>query len=280
MTAISELAGDRIELNPDVPFPPFPLWMRLPATWSRLDTNPGTWQRSADELIDTTFRGSRLPSSERRSIVAVLEGLVADCQRAGAALSLITVGRRAAGGAASFGLHLAFASDGRPASLGRAHDVLPRTGVATEISTGCGPAVMHRDRMTMVVPGTAEIAALTTVQAFVPIPDTSWTVVLSTASAYPELTEALESLLRSAAESLRLGSPSDEAGTEVPPDAGSGPDARADPGAGPRPDARADPGTQAEPGALEPGPPGPGRFGSLVFRRMEAADLGDGPRQP
>lgn len=204
MTTLAELPGDRIDLDPDVPFPPFPLWLRLPASWSRLDTHPATWRRSADELIDTTFRGSRLPAKERRDIVALLEGLVADCQRAGAALSLITVGRRAAGGAASFGLHLAFASDGRPASPGRVHDVLPRTGVAAEISTEVGPAVLHRDRMTMVVPGTAEIAVLTTIQAFVPIPDTSWTVVLSSASAYPELTDALESLVRQAAESVRV----------------------------------------------------------------------------
>ena len=203
MTSLAELTGERIELNPDAPFPPFPVWLRLPSSWSRLDSNPATWRRSADELIDTTFRGSRLPARERRDIVALLEGLVADCQRAGAALSLITVGRREAGGAASFGLHLAFAGDGRPASLGRVHDVLPRTGVAGDIDTEAGPGVLHRDRMTMVVPGTAEIAVLTTIQAFVPIPDTTWTVVLSSASAHPELTDALESMVRTAAESVR-----------------------------------------------------------------------------
>lgn len=203
MTTLAELTGERIELNPDVPFPPFPLWLRLPAGWSQLDSNPATWRRSADDLIDTTFRGSRLPARERRDIVALLEGLVADCQRAGAALSLITVGRRPGGGAASFGLHLAFASDGRPASLGRVHDILPRTGVASAIGTDSGPGVLQRDRMTMVVPGTAEIAVLTTIQAFVPIPDTCWTVVLSSASAHPELTDALESMVRTAAESVR-----------------------------------------------------------------------------
>jgi hypothetical protein len=203
MTSLAELTDDRIELNSDVPFPPFAVWLRLPAAWSRLDSDPATWRRSADGLIDTTFRGSRLPTKERRDIVALLEGLVADCQRAGAALSLLTVGRRAAGGAASFGLHLAFAGDGRPASVGRVHDMLPRTGVATQIDADVGPAVLHRDRMTMVVPGTAEIAVLTTIQAFVPIPDTTWTVVLSSASAYPELTDALEYVVRDAAESVR-----------------------------------------------------------------------------
>ena len=203
MTGIGELVAERIDLNPDVPFPPFPVWIRLPATWSRLDTNPTTWRRSAGELIDTTFRGARLPAKERREVVSVLEGLVADCQRAGAALSLITVGPRQAGGAVSFGLHLAFASDGSPASVGRVRDILPRTGVADELATESGPAVVHRDRVTMMVPGTADIAALTCIQVFVPIPGTSWTVVLSTASAYPDQTDALESLIRSAAQSVR-----------------------------------------------------------------------------
>lgn len=271
MTKLAELTGDRIELNPDVPFPPFPLWLRLPAAWSQLDSNPATWRRSADDLIDTTFRGSRLPARERRDIVALLEGLVADCQRAGAALSLITVGRRAAGGAASFGLHLAFASDGRPASLGRVHDILPRTGVAGEISTESGPGVLHRDRMTMVVPGTAEIAVLTTIQAFVPIPDTSWTVVLSSASAHPELTDALESMVRAAAESVRTeqGATGDDATDSAVP-------LRARHRA-----TLAEESSVAEQAVDRPAAPGIERgFGTLVLRRVDPAEPAEVPGPP
>ena len=202
MSAVHELTDDRIELDPAVPFPPFPLWLRIPSSWSRLDSNPETWRRSADRLIDGAFRGSRLSAKDRRSVLEMLEGLVADCQRAGAALSMLTVGRLASGGAASFGLHLAFASDGRPASLGRVHDMLPRSGTTAELATGCGPAVLHRDRVTMVVPGTAEIVALSSIQIVLPITGTTWTVVLSTASAVPELTGRLEDLLRGVAESI------------------------------------------------------------------------------
>lgn len=259
MTTVGGLAGGRIELNADVPFPPFPLWMRVPSTWSQLDSNPGTWRRSAEDLIDTAWRGSRLPAKERREVLGLLEGLVADCQRAGAALSLITVGRLPAGGAASFGIHLAFASDGRPATLGRVHDILPRTGVASEISTNSGPAVLHRDRMTMVVPGTAEIAALTSIQIFVPITDTSWTVVLSTASAYPELTDALEGTLRAAAESITT---TDEQTATL----GGAGEIAADDGA-PPPDFQAGPARR-----------GPGferGFSTMVVRRIEPP--ADGP---
>lgn len=272
MTSLAELTGERIELNPDVPFPPFPVWLRLPSSWSRLDSNPATWRRSADEFIDTAFRGSRVTAKERRDIVALLEGLVADCQRAGAALSLITVGRREAGGAASFGLHLAFAGDDRPASLGRVHDVLPRTGVAGDIDTEVGPGVLHRDRMTMVVPGTAEIAVLTTIQAFVPIPDTTWTVVLSSASAHPELTDALESMVRAAAGSVRIepSSPGQRLPGERPADAGE--------------PTETDLAELTELAVEHPAAPGIERgFGTLVLRRVgsteaEPGHAVDGPR--
>jgi hypothetical protein len=263
LTTVGELDG-RIQLNADVPFPPFPLWMQVPSTWSQLDSNPGTWRRSAEDLIDTTWRGSRLPGKERREVLALLEGLVADCQRAGAALSLITVGRLPAGGAASFGIHLAFASDGRPATLGRVHDILPRTGVAGEIATNSGPAVLHRDRMTMVVPGTAEIAALTSIQIFVPIPDTSWTVVLSTASAYPQLTDALESTLRAAAQSITT------TGEHTANTGGAG-DIAAEVDGAPPPDFQAG-----------PAPRGPGferGFGTMVVCRFDPPTDGPGGAQ-
>jgi hypothetical protein len=255
-----ELQGDRIQLNPDVPYPPFPIWMRVPSGWPQLDSNPGTWQRSAQNLINTAWRGSHLSAKERRDVLALIEGLVADCQRAGAALSLITVGRLPAGGAASFGMHLAFAGDGRPASLGRVHDTLPRTGVVTGIPTNSGPAVLHRDRTTMVVPGTAAIAALTSLQIFVPLPHTGWTVVLSTASAFPELTDALESMLRSMAESISI-----DAHPTCPTDSGDDTAGTAEYQAAP---------TSRGPG-FERG------FGTMVVRRIGPRDGdGDGAADP
>ena len=206
-SAPGETIAEPIDLNPGATFPPFAVWLRLPATWSRLDSNPATWRQSADRLIDKEFRGTQLRAGERKDLLAMLDGLVADCQRAGAALSLLTVGRRPAGGAASFGLHIAFVSEHHPASLGRVHDSLPRTGVISEVSTRTGPAVMHRDRVTMVVPGSAEIVALTSIQVFVPIPDSNWTLLLSTASAFAELTDPLESLVREVAESVGIDDP-------------------------------------------------------------------------
>lgn len=225
MTEIQELS-ERVDLNPDAPRPPFPLFMDLPATWTLLDTNPSSWQRSAQNMIDTTFRGSRLAAKERREVMAFFDQLVADCQQAGAALSLIQVGRLQEGGAASLGIHLAFGDEGQPASVDMVRDTLPRNGITTEVTSGVGPAVLRSERMTMVPPGATELVALTSIQIFVPIPGTTWTAVFATASAYPELTEPVERLLIRIVESFRRtpepapagmrGTNSDETGADAP----------------------------------------------------------------
>lgn len=202
MTELGDLT-EEVALNPDAPQPPFPLYLDLPRTWTLLDTNPSTWERSAQGMLDTTFRRSKLSARERREVMGFFDQLVADCQQAGAALSLIQVGRLSAGGAASLGIHLAFGEDAQPAGLAAVQDSLPRNGTTTEVDSGVGPALMHSERMTMVPPGATELVALTSIQIYVPIPDTTWTAVFATASAYPELTEPVERLLRAIVASFR-----------------------------------------------------------------------------
>ncbi|NNG36308.1 hypothetical protein [Nakamurella aerolata] len=217
MSTIGEL-GETLALDPNAPRPPFPLALRLPSAWSILDTNPQTWERSAERMIDTTFHGSRLPAGERRQVMGFFEQLVADCQRAGASVSLILVGRladtaaesgtsrpaRQRGRAASLGLHLAFRNDNQPATVGRIRDQLPRTGTITDLQSGVGPALLHAERTTMVPPGASEVVALTSLQAYIPIPDTSWTAIFASASAFPELTPALQQLLTEVVADFRL----------------------------------------------------------------------------
>lgn len=194
MTRIGELT-EQLELNPDASLPPFRVYLALPPQWDLLDTNPATWERSAQNLLDTTFHRARLSARERREVLAFFEQLVADCQQAGAALSMILVGRLSEGKAASLGIHLAFVEDEQPAGLGRVRESLPRTGTSQEVASGVGPAIMHSERTTMVPPGATELVAMTSIQIYVPIPRTKWTAVFATASAYPELTEPVRDLL-------------------------------------------------------------------------------------
>jgi len=267
MTELGALS-ERIDLNPQALFPPFPMYMDLPAEWTLLDTNPATWERSAQNILDTTFHRSRLSAKERREIIGFFEQLVADCQQANAALSLIQVGRlqEPPGGAASLGIHLAFADEGQPSSLGMIRDTLPRNGTTTEVVSGVGPAVLHSERMTMVPPGATELVALTSIQIFVPIPDSTWTAVFATASAYPELTDPVERLLRRIVGSFRL--------TEDPAEVTASP-STADDAADP-----AETGTGED--VFTPAPPtkgGPGierGFTTLVRKRIGADEAPDG----
>lgn len=216
MTELRELS-ETLELNPDAAQPPFPVYLELPAEWTLLDTNPATWERSAQNMLDSTFSRSRLTAKERREVIGFFEQLVADCQQAGAVISLIQVGRLQQGGAGSLGIHLVFGEEREPAGLGLIRDSLPRNGTTTEVPSGVGPAIMHSERMTMVPPGATELVALTSIQIFVPIPDTHWTAVFGTASAHPELTDPVEQLLRRIVGSFRLTEEPAPPGSSSPP---------------------------------------------------------------
>ena len=271
MTQLKDLAGS-IPLNPEVPFPPFALTLDVPSTWSQLDTSPATWRRSADRLIDSEWRGSRLSARDRRGVFEVLENYVADCQRAGAALSLLTLLRTTAGDPATLGIHLAFVDDGRPATLGKVHDVLGRTGTTSELPTASGPALLHRDSTTMLIPGTGRLAALTNLQLFLPFADTTWTAIVSTASAFPELTDGLERLVRMVVGSMRR---SDDVDSDVDSDTDT--DTERVPGSiggagGQSPGQHAAPGTAFEPAPDVQAPGFARSFGTLVRRRLEPPD--------
>lgn len=206
MTTVGELT-ERIELNPQASRPPFDVVLDLPSDWTVLDTNPATWERSAEQMLRSTFLGPKLTSRERREVMGFFDQLVADCQQANTSVSLITVGRLTEGQVASLGLHVAFADERAPASVGLVLDSLPRTGVVTEIESGVGPAVLHSERATMVPPGATELVAMTSLQIFIPIAGTRWTAVIASASAHPQLTEPLEQLMRRMAASFQADVP-------------------------------------------------------------------------
>jgi hypothetical protein len=199
VSTLGSLPPGRIQLDPTVPQPPFATSIGLPTEFFLLDTAPGSWKRSADVLIREAFAGDRLSTANWRSAFRVLENLVVNCQRGGAALSLIRMGRLPDGQLASAGIHLAWARERFPASLGRVRDMLPRSGVSTEVGTGVGPALLHRSRRNAQVPGRALIVSMARIQLFVPFPGTHWTAIMSTASAHPELTGALDRLMLSIA---------------------------------------------------------------------------------
>jgi hypothetical protein len=242
---VADLLGGRpLQLNPGVAHPPFSWSVGLPSDWALLDTHPQTWRRSAERLLDDRFGGARLARPERRGVLDFLEQLVADCQRAGTALSVVQLGKLTSGGVGSAGLHLAWHDCApRSADLAQARRALPDRGTATEFQAATGPAVLHVDRMSMMPPGTATRVALASYQVFVPLFPTSWMAVLSTASAHPELSASLRALVVDVATTLQ---PADGAA------AGAHESASARAGDGAAPDAAGESGT-GRPAGFEKG---------------------------
>jgi hypothetical protein len=249
--------AEPLSLNPGVPHPPFPWLIDIPSTWSLLDTNPASWQRSASRLVDERFAGRSLKAAERRAVRDFLEQLVADCQRADATLSLIQLGRMSTGAIGSAGLHLAwFNSRTEPASLALVRQTLPRSGIIEEIDTPSGPGLLHTDQASIVPPGATTRVRSQVWQFFLPLPASTWTALLSAASPHPEMAAMLHELIVGVARSIRRA---DEAG-----DSAESPQ---------RPDAGDDPFDSA------PTTGGPGiekGFGTMLRRRVE----GDGSTRP
>src|SRR6266545_4680803 len=179
--ALDPLPASDMALNPAVPHPPFAWFIGVPADWAVLDTNPQSWQHNAERLVDDRFSGRRLRAAERRAALDFLEQLVAECQRAGAALSMVQLGRLSTGAAGSAGMHLGW------------FDSAPNKA---------GPGLLHRDTASTVPPGATSRVRSTVLQLFLPIAGTTWTAVLSAATPHPEMEPVLENLIVAVARSI------------------------------------------------------------------------------
>jgi hypothetical protein len=198
------IPSDGLRLSPEAAHPPFAWQVALPSDWAFLDTHPSRWQRSLDRLVDDRFAGQRLKSAERRALLHALADLVANCQRAGTLLSLVQLGRLSSGGVASAGIHLAWYDSGPdPASLTTVRQALSRQGTVEEVSTPGGVALLQRDHLSVDPTGTGNRVGLTSFQAFLPLPGTTWTVAVATAGAQPELLPMLRELVTAVVSSIR-----------------------------------------------------------------------------
>jgi hypothetical protein len=216
---LDPLPSSDLKLNPNVAHPPFPWFVGIPSDWALLDTNPQSWQRSAERMVDDRFYGRKLRAAERRAVLDFIEQLVADCQRSGAALSMVQLGRMSTGAVGSAGLHLGwFDSTPDLAGLALVREVLPRTGTVEEVDTPCGPGLLHRDTASTVPPGGTGRVRSTVLQLFLPVQGTTWTAVLSAATPHPELERVLDELIVAVARSILPTDPASLAEAESPDD--------------------------------------------------------------
>ncbi|WP_431913192.1 hypothetical protein [Micromonospora carbonacea] len=228
VSMLDPLPAHDLKLNPHAPHPGFAWFVGIPSDWALLDTNPESWQRSAVRLVDDRFLGQRLRAAERRAVLDFVEQLVADCQRAGTALSLVQLGRMSTGAVGSAGLHLGWFDSGpQPAGLALVRQTLPRTGTVEEVETPIGPGLLHRDVASTVPPGGLTRVRSTVLQLFLPVPGTTWTAVLSAATPHPEMEQVLTDVIVAVGRSIAPATQDDAADA-----AGSGGPAETEPGHG------------------------------------------------
>lgn len=247
----SLLPDSGLRLNSDAAHPPFTWQVALPEDWALLDVNPASWQRSLDRLIDERFEGRRLRRAQVRGLRTHLEELVVGAQRAGVLLSLVRIGLLSTGEQASAGLNLSW-YDSAPvgATLALARQAIGRQGIVEEIETDAGTLLLQRDHTVVTSPAATTRVGLTSLQAFLPLTGRTWTAVVATSSAHPEMTDLLHHLILATAGSIRPL----EADTSAEPDS---------------PDSQT-PGAALEFAAVEkPDKPGIERgFGTMVLRQI------------
>lgn len=193
-------------LDPDAARPPFEWQVYLPTgpAWSILDTYPASWLRSADRLIDSHLAGRRLRTAERKAVLAFVGELVAACQLAGTVLSLIQIGALDEATLSTAGLHLAW-YDSAPdlASLATVRSAAATTGIIEEVDTPAGPLILQQDFRAVSPGGSDRRVGVTSLQAFLPVPGHTWTVIVATSTPHPEMVDFLRAVVVAVAGSIQ-----------------------------------------------------------------------------
>lgn len=219
--------------------PPFAYRVEAPDDWAQLETAPNRWERSVQRILDDQADAARLPSAVRRGAASILADVVALAQQTGVVLCLAKLATDRNGQAFCGTLSLAW-YDSAPVAADLPFARLVAGGDARQgleldtFETPIGPALLRREPTTVpaewgqLFPGRHAHTA----QAFVPIPDTSWTALVSGTVGHPDHAELLGRLVRRMAATIEPQRP-----TEAPTDTAGEPPA-AEPPAPPAPTAR------------------------------------------
>lgn len=169
------------ELHPDALLPPFQWDIALPTDWALVPTHPAHWQRQVDRVVDDYFAGKRLPTRVRRQVTDTLGAYVATAQKQKILLSLVKVGVDAqTSEVRNTSMQLMWTTSApAPASMSPVRRSMEAIrGRAEELTTPAGTAfgLVSVTRRNPMDPSSPDLQV---VQAFHPVPGTTWTLVLS-----------------------------------------------------------------------------------------------------
>lgn len=196
--------GGGLQLNADAPHPPFAWYIDLPSDWALLETHPARWELSVSRLIDDKLAGKRLKAADKREIAGHLADLVAAAQRAGTIISLVQIGQMSDGAFASAGLNVAwYNSAPEKSSMATVRRAARGIGLLEEYDSPAGPFVFQSETQAIAVtPGSLQRTHVTQLQAFLPLPDTTWTAIVASAAAQPLMRPVLTDIVLGVASSI------------------------------------------------------------------------------
>jgi hypothetical protein len=188
--------------------PPFAFRIQGPDDWMLLETAPNTWKRSLERLLaDRAVELGRLPGRQRRQLMTLLEDIVAAAQQTGVVLSLVKLARDASDRLFCGSLALSW-YDAAPvrADLAFARLAAGDAGRVRELDTPAGPALLRREALSQSIPATELFGdgMIHSAQAFLPVPGTSWTALVTGTVGRADHADLLDLLVRRMVGSLRV----------------------------------------------------------------------------
>lgn len=189
---MSPSASPPLEFHPNAPRPNL-LWSaRLPTSWRLIDTHPSHWKSKAKRISEDYIPGVRLKSAEQKMVYRQLENTVKAAQDAGALLTFVLPGALDDGQVSAATLVMRW-QDSAPnqASLQPAKTAFPDLEMR---KTESGKSLGFIKTKKRVGPLSQRQTAHTA-QAFLPIPQSTWTLVISGTAPTEDLGEMVSALV-------------------------------------------------------------------------------------
>lgn len=193
-----------VRFHPDAPRPRF-LWQAsLPTNWVRIDTHPEASPHRLSQIAENYIPGHRLKRAEQKLVLQQLEQLVKAARDGNILLTLILPGLSEDGQATSATLLLRW-YDSSPefASLRTVEQAFSTKDATTQQCTSPkGTAYVHSSNTTQSGPISQRRTTFHH-QALLPIPSTTWTLVISGSAPDEETGELLGNIVKRVANSVQ-----------------------------------------------------------------------------
>ncbi|MDO5669809.1 MAG: hypothetical protein Q4G50_07380 [Corynebacterium sp.] len=219
MSADHDLAADvpLLEFHPAAPRPDL-LWrVQLPSTWILLDTHPATWRSQAERIAEDYLPGHRLRAAEKRLIREQLTHTVTAAQDAGVLLTLVLPGLLDDGTVSAATLLLRWEDSApRRASLAPAQHAFAHLDPQIKRTPeGNSWLSVHQEALSGPLTNRRPVY---TRQGYLPLPDSTWTLIISGSAPTVELAEIVGEVVARLVNSVRVvpGGQGERIGAKAP----------------------------------------------------------------